>query len=127
LFCGYLTDRRYDGWDEVCEQRFGTHPVQVCHEWNMAVHRSEGEARPGNRPLSREELQGFFDYCDDRVGQGVGKVVHAVSRRSMGRLVLRPLCRNEVAILVCPPRRSTLIAVLRRVAMTCGPLPVRSW
>jgi len=60
-------------------------------------------------------------------GQGVGKVVHAVSRRSMGRLVLRPLCRNEVAILVCPPRRSTLIAVLRRVAMTCGPLPVRSW
>jgi len=67
LFCGYLTDRRY-GWDEVCEQRFGTHPVQVCHEWNMAVHRSEVEARPGNRPLSREELQGFFDYCDDRVG-----------------------------------------------------------
>ena len=58
--------------------------------------------------------------------QGIGKVVHAVSRRSMGRLVLRPLCRNEVAILVCPPRRSTLIAVLRRVAMTCGPLPVRS-
>jgi integrase len=34
----------------------------------MAVHRSEVEARPGNRPLSREELQGFFDYCDDRVG-----------------------------------------------------------
>ncbi|MDN2874365.1 hypothetical protein PAJ90_09390, partial [Campylobacter coli] len=28
LFCGYVTDRRY-GWDEVCEQRFGTHPVQV--------------------------------------------------------------------------------------------------
>ena len=67
MFCGYLTDRRY-GWDELCEQRFGTHPVQVCHEWNMAVHRSEFEARPGNRPLSREELQGFFDYCDDRVG-----------------------------------------------------------
>src|SRR5664279_2558600 len=59
LFCGYLTDRRY-GWDEVCEQRFGTHPVQVCHEWNMAVHRSEVEARPGNRPLSREELQRFL-------------------------------------------------------------------
>ena len=45
----------------------------------------------------------------------------------MGRLVLRPLCRNAVAILVFPARRSRLIVVLRRVAMTCGPLPVRSW
>ena len=66
LFCGYVTDRRY-GWAEVCEQRFGTHPVQVFHEWNTAAHRSEVEARPGNRPLSREELQAFFDYCDERV------------------------------------------------------------
>src|SRR5664280_2804754 len=65
-FCGYVTDRRY-GWDEVCEQRFGTHPVQVFHEWNTAEHRTEVEARPGNRPLSREELQTFFDYCDERV------------------------------------------------------------
>ena len=32
----------------------------------------------------------------------------------MGRLVLRPWCRNAVAILVCPARRSRLIAVLRR-------------
>ncbi len=30
-------------------------------------HRSEYEGRPGNRPLSREELQAFFDYCDARV------------------------------------------------------------
>lgn len=66
LFCGYVTDRRY-GWDEVCEQRFGTHPVQVFHEWNTAVHRDQSEARPGNRPLSRPELQRFFDYCDERV------------------------------------------------------------
>ena len=66
LFCGYVTDRRY-GWDEVCEQRFGTHPVQVFHEWNTAVHRDQSEARPGNRPLSRQELQQFFDYCDERV------------------------------------------------------------
>ena len=75
LFCGYLTDRRY-GWDELCEQRFGTHPVQVFHEWNIAAHRAEVEARPGNRPLSRDELQAFFDYCDDRVGS-----VHAAGRK----------------------------------------------
>jgi integrase/recombinase XerC len=66
LFCGYVTDRRY-GWDVVCEQRFGTHPVQVFHEWNSAAHRDANEARPGNRPLSRKELQTFFDYCDERV------------------------------------------------------------
>ena len=35
----------------------------------------------------------------------------------MGRLVLRPWCRNAVAILVCPARPSRLIAVLRNVAM----------
>jgi hypothetical protein len=51
---------------------------------------------------------------------------HAVSRISMGRLVLRPWCRSAVAILVCPARRRRLIVVLRNVAMTCGPLPVRS-
>ena len=61
-----MCDPRY-GWAEVCEARFGTHPVQVFHEWNTAVHRSDGEARPGGRPLSRDELQRFFDYCDDRV------------------------------------------------------------
>jgi len=66
LFCDYLTDQRY-GWDEVCEQRFGTHPVQVFHEWNTSAHRDVTEGRPGNRPLSREELQRFFDYCDERV------------------------------------------------------------
>jgi integrase/recombinase XerC len=66
LFMAYLTDARY-GWDQVCEQHFGTHPMQVFHEWNTAVHRSEVEARPGNRPLSREELQELFDFCDQRV------------------------------------------------------------
>ena len=66
LFLGYVCDARY-GWAEICEQRFGTHPVQVFHEWNTAVHRSELEARPDRRPLSREELQRFFDHCDERV------------------------------------------------------------
>lgn len=66
LFLGYVTAQCY-GWDEVCQRQFGTHPVQVFHEWNTAVHRSETEARPGNRPLSRDELQVFFDHCDAEV------------------------------------------------------------
>ncbi len=48
-------------------RRFGTHPVQVFHAWNTGAHRDQSEARPGNRPLSRQELQTFFDYCDERV------------------------------------------------------------
>ncbi len=70
-FCDYLVDRRY-GWAEVCDRHFGSHPVQVFHEWNTAAHRSEGEGRPGNRPLSREELQRFFDHCDQRVAAVAG-------------------------------------------------------
>lgn len=68
LFCGYVTDPRYR-WADVCEQHFGSHPVQVFHEWNTVVHRGEYEGRPGNRPFTREELQAFFDYCDQRVAQ----------------------------------------------------------
>jgi site-specific recombinase XerD len=74
LFLEFVCDPRY-GWAEVCEARFGTHPVQVFHEWNTAVHHSESEGRPDRRPLSREELQRFFDYCDERVTglEGSGK------------------------------------------------------
>lgn len=75
LFCGYVADPRYR-WGEVCEQRFGAAPVQVFHEWNTVVHRSDFEGRPGNRPLSREELQAFFDYCDAQVSR-----VHATGRK----------------------------------------------
>lgn len=32
LFCSYLTDARYE-WGELCLELFGTHPIQVCHEW----------------------------------------------------------------------------------------------
>lgn len=68
LLCDYLTDRRY-GWAERCEELFDTHPVQVCHEWNTVVHTADHEARPAVRPLSRDEVQTFFDYADDRVDQ----------------------------------------------------------
>ena len=35
-FCHYGTDPAYV-WAAECEHRFGTHPVQVVHEWNTAV------------------------------------------------------------------------------------------
>lgn len=67
-FCDYLTDRRYD-WPEECERRFGVVPAQICHEWNTIAHVNEFEGRPGRRPMSYEEIQRLFDYCDDRVDQ----------------------------------------------------------
>lgn len=66
LFCSYLTDARY-GWADQCMELFGTHPIQVCHEWNTAVHVADHEARPGVRPLTRDEVQALFDHADDHV------------------------------------------------------------
>ena len=65
LFMEYLIDGRY-GWAAECEKRFGTHPVQICHEWNTVEHVGDYEGRPTNRPLSRPELQTLFDAADDR-------------------------------------------------------------
>jgi integrase/recombinase XerC len=66
MFCDYLTDPRY-GWLSECRDRFGQIPVQVCHEWNTAVHLTAYEGQPGRRPLTYAELQRLFDYLDDRV------------------------------------------------------------
>ena len=68
VFLEYVCDNRY-GWVAECEQRVGARPVQVCHEWNTARHVSEYEGRPARRPLTRAELQSFFDAADDRVEQ----------------------------------------------------------
>ena len=65
-FCGYLTDPGY-GWAGECERRFGTHPVQVVHEWNAAVHVQDAEPDPVRRAFTRDELQTFFDHADDQV------------------------------------------------------------
>jgi site-specific recombinase XerD len=70
LFCAFVTDARY-GWAELCEERFGTHPVQICHEWNTGVHAAAFEGRPGRRPFTREELQSFFDHADAEVSKVV--------------------------------------------------------
>ncbi|MFG1879517.1 tyrosine-type recombinase/integrase [Sphaerisporangium sp. NPDC049003] len=65
-FCDYVTDPAY-GWASECEMRFGTHPIQVDHEWNTAVHVADSEARPRKRAFTRDELQAFFDHADDEV------------------------------------------------------------
>ncbi len=66
MFCDFVTDPNY-GWAAECERRFGTHPVQVVHEWNTAVHVQQAEGDPRKRALSVDELQAFFDAADDRV------------------------------------------------------------
>ncbi len=114
LFCSYLTDVRY-GWGERCMEVFGTHPVQVCHEWNTTVHTSEQEARPAVRPLTRVEVQRLFDHADDeaefaRTSRRKGwatafrdatlfKVIYAygLRRREAAMLDLHDFTRNPVA------------------------------
>jgi integrase/recombinase XerC len=68
LFCDYLTDSAY-GWVEQCQRRFGTHPVQVCHEWNTATHLQEAEAEPRKRAFTIDELQTLFDHADGQVAR----------------------------------------------------------
>lgn len=66
LFMQFICDARY-GWSAECEHRFGTHPVQICHDWNTTAHVADYEGRPGRRPLTRGELQALFDGADERV------------------------------------------------------------
>jgi integrase/recombinase XerC len=70
LFCDYLTSPHYD-WPSECDERFGTHPVQVCHEWNTVAHVTDYEGHPARRPMTRTEIQRLFDYADDRVERAV--------------------------------------------------------
>ena len=71
-FCRYLTDPAY-GWAGECEVRFGTHPVQVCHEWNTAVHVQQAEGDPVKRAFTVDELQAFFDHGDEQVRRVRGR------------------------------------------------------
>lgn len=66
MFCDYLVDGRY-GWGPECVDRFGTHPAQICHEWNTLAHSSAFEGRPGHRALTRQEVQRLFDHADAQV------------------------------------------------------------
>jgi site-specific recombinase XerD len=50
----------------------GVVPVQVFHERNTVVHAADYEGRPERRPLTRAELQAFFDTADDHVERTAG-------------------------------------------------------
>lgn len=67
-FCGFLLDPAY-GWVGECEQRFGSHPVQVITELNAAAHVAEVESEPTKRAFTRPELQVLFDYADEQVAR----------------------------------------------------------
>ncbi|WP_306211655.1 hypothetical protein [Actinoplanes sp. RD1] len=67
-FCQYVTDPAYD-WAQQCEARFGSHPIQVVHNWNTAVHAQENEADAAKHAFTLRELHTFFSYCDEQVDQ----------------------------------------------------------
>jgi site-specific recombinase XerD len=69
-FESYLLAPQY-GWAQECDARFGTHPVRICFESNTSAHLTDYEGRPERRPMTREELQLFFDYADERVEHAV--------------------------------------------------------
>lgn len=66
LFCDYVLDRRYP-WTTICVERLGACPRQIVDERNLIIHVNEFEADPRRRPLSRDELVAFFDFCDEQV------------------------------------------------------------
>lgn len=65
-FCDYLIRPEYH-WVAECEARFGTHPVQICFEWNTLSHLVDYEGSSDRRPMTRGEVQRLFDYADDQV------------------------------------------------------------
>lgn len=67
-FCHFVTDPLCD-WAATCEERFGTHPVQVVHEWNTAVHVQDNEADAKKRACTKAELHAFLEHCDDEVAR----------------------------------------------------------
>ncbi|MGP5365590.1 tyrosine-type recombinase/integrase [Brachybacterium tyrofermentans] len=66
LFCDYLTDPRYR-WATDCDERFGSTPQQICHEWNTLAHLVDYEGRPQRRALTYDELEHLFTVADHRV------------------------------------------------------------
>ena len=99
-FCRYLTDPAY-GWAEQCQARFGTHPVQVAHEWNTATHVQEAEGDPRKRAFTVAELQAFFDYADD---QAV-RVPAGTARGGWPRTGTRHCSRSSTGWGCAAPRR----------------------
>lgn len=68
MFCEYAADPRYE-WTAVCQRLFGTHPAQICFDWNTAAHVADYEGGPGRRSLTKPELQKLFDHADAQVAR----------------------------------------------------------
>src|SRR5260370_19709377 len=71
VFLDYVCDPRY-GWAAECRARVGAAPEPGCHAGNTVVHAADYEGRPERRPLTRAELQAFFDAGDDHVEHAAG-------------------------------------------------------
>ena len=102
-FMSFLADPRY-GWAAECEKRFGTHPVQICHESNTLRHCDDFEGDPGRRALTLPELQALFDYADGQVAKvsasGRKGTVAAFRDAALWKTVYAwGLRRNEAAML----------------------------
>jgi len=69
-FCDYLIRPEYH-WSRECEDRFGEHPVQICFEWNTRAHLTDYEGDADRRPMTRDELQAFFDFADGQVDEAI--------------------------------------------------------
>ena len=84
LFCAYLTDPAY-GWAGECEQRFGTHPVQVVHEWNTAVHVAGQRGRPAQAGVHRRRAAGVASTTPTSRSPGSGRGPQGLAAGVPGR------------------------------------------
>lgn len=69
-FCDYIIRPEYH-WARECEDRFGEHPAQICFEWNTRAHLTDYEGSADRRPMTRDEVQAFFDFADGQVDDAV--------------------------------------------------------
>ncbi len=107
LFCDFLVDRRYP-WTAICTERLGRCPQQIVDERNLIVHTNEFEADPSRRPLSRAELEAFFDHCDAQVAGRARCGARDRSRRSETPRSSRRSTPGGCAAGGGPPRRRRL-------------------
>jgi integrase/recombinase XerC len=100
-FLDYLCDGRYP-WGAICVRSFEVRPVQFFDERNLIVHVDDWEADPRRRALTEDELQGFFDFCDEQV----------TGRRALRRKGALAALRDAALFKVCYAwglRRSELV------------------
>ena len=81
LFFDYICNPVY-GWVDECERRFATFPVQICHEWNTVLHRSEFERGRGTGRWRRPSCSCSSTTPTSAWRRSAGWVARAGWRRS---------------------------------------------